>query len=124
MLRGSTAVATPRTTLLLVVLALLLLPAAVRGQVTDVLMGTVVAPGGIPLPGVRLTADSPETGVRRTVVTDLRGRYLILIPDGVGRYELRASILGFEDQVVLVGREPDLESIVTHFVLLPSAILL
>jgi len=124
MLPGSKAVVTPRTTLLLVVLSLLLLPEGARGQVTDVLLGTVVALDGAPLSGVRITADSPETGVRRTVVTDARGRYLILIPDGVGHYELRASILGFEDQVTLVTREPELESIVTHFVLLPSAILL
>ncbi len=61
--------------------------------------GTVVAgvagkPGGVPLPGVAITATNTLTGRRYTSATDADGVYTLKIPRN-GRYVLRAELAGF-----------------------------
>src|SRR5918993_1198806 len=59
---------------------------AIAGTVSD-------AQGGV-LPGVTVTLRNADTGLSRTIVTEVDGRYRVggLPP---GRYELRAELQGF-----------------------------
>jgi len=61
--------------------------------------GTVVAgaagkPGGIPLPGVAITATNTLTGKKYTTATDVDGNYAMKIPRN-GRYVVRIELTGF-----------------------------
>ena len=62
---------------------------------TPSVLGHVVDPGGLPLPGVAMTLRPSDGGAPLTVTTDDGGRYEF---DGVpqGRYDLDASLDGFE----------------------------
>jgi carboxypeptidase family protein len=75
-----------------------LLAAPLAGQVgvsTDLITGTVTDQDGAPLQGATIEAMSLETRVLRSAVTDPRGRYRILFPDGGGRYQIYARSLGY-----------------------------
>src|SRR3954469_16459460 len=63
---------------------------------TPSVMGHVVDPGGLPLPGVAVTLRPSDGGTPLTATTDEGGRYEF---DGVpqGRYDLDALLEGFED---------------------------
>jgi hypothetical protein len=61
--------------------------------------GTVVAglagkPGGVPLPGVAVTASNTLTGKKYTTTTDIDGMYAMTIPKN-GRYVVKAELAGF-----------------------------
>lgn len=63
------------------------------------LRGVVVAgaagkPGGVPLPGVSVTATNTLTGRKYVTATDVEGAYTMKIPRN-GRYVVRAEIAGF-----------------------------
>ena len=60
----------------------------------SVLAGTAGKPGGVPLPGVAVTATNTLTGRRYTAATDADGTYRLNIPCN-GRYVLRAELAGF-----------------------------
>ena len=62
---------------------------------TPSVLGHVVDPGGLPLPGVAVTLRPSDGGAPLTATTDDGGRYEF---DGVpqGRYDLDASLDGFE----------------------------
>lgn len=107
---------------LLAVLLLLAANAPVAAQASDILAGRVVGEEGRPLVGATVTATSVETGVVRSVLTDASGRYMILFPDGGGRYEVRVSFLGMADRVVAVVREADEEVLLTNIGMSPRAI--
>ncbi len=69
------------------------------GTVGGTVHGTVIAgiagkPGGVPLPGVAITATNTLTGRRYTSATDADGAYTLKIPRN-GRYVLRAELAGF-----------------------------
>ncbi len=69
--------------------------AAAWAQTTSTIVGTVVQPGGGPVPGTVITARQLDTGYARSAVTDADGRYALPnLP--VGPYELRAEISGFK----------------------------
>ena len=64
-----------------------------------VVHGTVVAgvagkPGGVPLPGVAVTATNTLTGRKYATATDADGAYTMRIPRN-GRYVIRVEIAGF-----------------------------
>jgi len=84
---------------LLVLTALLLAsPFALAAQVgvtTDIITGTVTDQDGNPLQGATVEAMSLETRVLRSALTDPRGRYRILFPDGGGRYQIFVRALGY-----------------------------
>jgi trimeric autotransporter adhesin len=63
----------------------------IRGTVVS---GTAGKPGGIPLPGVAVTATNTLTGRRYTTATDINGAYAMTIPKN-GRYVVRAELAGF-----------------------------
>jgi hypothetical protein len=76
--------------------------------------GTVVAgvagkAGGVPLPGVAITAKNTLTGKQYTTTTDIDGAYTMKIPRN-GRYVVRAELAGFAlatQEVVLNGIEAE-----------------
>ena len=71
---------------------------SVSAQTTSTLTGRVVDVSGAVLPGAEVAVRNTETGVQRSVVSDLDGRYAFgLLP--VGRYELRARLDGFRPLV-------------------------
>ena len=93
----------PVRTLLLFLL--LLLPGRLAAQEADVLTGRVVGPDGKALSGARVEAISVETEIVRTGVTDANGRYMIIFPDGGGRYVLRFTFLGMAEVVRQLTRD-------------------
>lgn len=73
-------------------------PAAPQPQ-GGTIRGTVVAetpgkPGGVPLPGVAVTATNTLTGRRYAAATSIDGTYAMTIPRN-GRYVVRAELAGF-----------------------------
>ena len=80
-------------------------PAPAQG---GTIRGTVVAgaagkPGGVPLPGVAVTATNTLTGKKYAAATAIDGTYAMTIPHN-GRYVVRAELAGFAvvtEEVVL-----------------------
>jgi trimeric autotransporter adhesin len=56
--------------------------------------GTAGKPGGVPLPGVAITATNTLTGKKYATATDVDGAYRMVIPKN-GRYVVRAELAGF-----------------------------
>ncbi|HEX4155940.1 MAG TPA: TonB-dependent receptor [Acidobacteriaceae bacterium] len=76
----------------------------IRGTVVA---GTAGKPGGVPLPGVAVTATNTLTGRKYAAATDINGAYSMSIPRN-GRYVVRAELVGFApvtQEVVLNGGE-------------------
>jgi uncharacterized membrane protein YgcG len=74
-----------------------------------VVAGTVGKAGGVPLPGVAITATNTLTGRKYATSTDIDGAYAMAIPRN-GRYVVRAELAGFAvvtQEVVLNGVEMD-----------------
>ena len=70
-----------------------------------VIAGTLGKPGGVPLPGVAITAKNTLTGKQYTTTSDVDGVYTMAIPKN-GRYVVRAELAGFAaetHEVVLNG---------------------
>ena len=63
----------------------------IRGTVVA---GTAGKPGGVPLPGVAITATNTLTGRKYSTATDIDGAYAMAIPRN-GRYVVRAELAGF-----------------------------
>jgi hypothetical protein len=75
---------------------------AIKGMV---IAGTAGKPGGVPLPGVAVTAKNTLTGRQYTTTTDVDGKYAMTIPKN-GRYVVRVELAGFAaetHEVVLNG---------------------
>ncbi len=95
-------------------------PAAAAAQVgttTDVLTGTIRDPAGKPLAGATVTVTSVETQVARTRQTDAKGRYVIVFPEGGGRYQLSARSIGLAPRTVLVQRQVDEDQLIANLTL-------
>jgi hypothetical protein len=83
--------------------------AAAQGGTIEgrVVAGVVGKAGGIPLPGVAITATNTLTGKKYGTSTDIDGAYAMSIPRN-GRYVVRAELAGFAvatNEVVLNGVE-------------------
>ena len=101
---------------------LFLLAGRAAAQEADVLTGRVVDASGQPVAGARVEAISVETEISRSTITNADGRYLILFPDGGGRYVLRITFIGMADVVRTVVREGQEELLVTNVTMQPEAI--
>ena len=72
-----------------------------------IVAGTAGKPGGIPLPGVAITATNTLTGKKYATATGIDGAYAMTIPKN-GRYVVKAELAGFAtvtQEVVLTGVE-------------------
>ena len=95
----------------------LLFPPAGYGQVgstTDILTGVIIGMDDAPLAGAQVEATSIETQITRRQVTDVRGRYTIVFPDGGGQYQLMVRAIGLAPQRLLVVRRADEDRLVTN----------
>ncbi|HEX6693177.1 MAG TPA: TonB-dependent receptor, partial [Longimicrobiales bacterium] len=108
----------------LVVLALALIPAVARAQDADVITGTVTGPDGKAVVGARVEVVSIETEISRSGVTDGKGRYMILFPDGGGRYVLRITYLGLADVIRTIQRSGEEDLLLTNVQMAVGAIAL
>jgi hypothetical protein len=80
-------------------LCAMLLPAAVRAQVTTAtLLGTVADQTGAALPGATVTIRDQETGRVRTLASDHQGRYQAPALEP-GTYELKVELSGFQTSI-------------------------
>ena len=66
-----------------------------------VVAGTVGKPGGIPLPGVAVTATNSLSGKKYSTTTDVTGEYAMAIPRN-GRYVVKVELAAFAAQTVEV----------------------
>src|SRR5262245_9936846 len=83
---------------LFVMLFSVLMTAGAWAQTTAQVSGTVKDQTGAVLPGAEVTATQTETAIKRTVVTDETGSYLLTnLP--VGPYRFEASLPGFRTYV-------------------------
>ena len=77
---------------------LCLIPAALRAQAnpgSDILMGRVTDLAGRPVADAQVGATSRRTGVTRSYVTDVEGRYKIFFPETAPEYTLLVKRMGF-----------------------------
>ena len=105
----------------LLFLLLLFLPGRLAAQEADVLTGRVTGPDNRPMSGVRVEAISAETEIVRTGVTDNNGRYMIIFPDGGGRYVVRFTFLGMAEVIRQLTRDGE-ELLVTNVQMSTTAI--
>src|SRR5689334_5091446 len=77
-------------------IAVLLLPSALRADVTGAILGTVTDPSGAGVPGAKVTLRNVDTGSVRTARTDDLGGYEFLaVPVGEG-YTVSVEAAGFQ----------------------------
>src|SRR6266851_156894 len=65
------------------------------------LTGTVLDPGGAVIAGASVTLEHPDSGLKRTAITDDRGEFHFG-PLPPGEYRLRVNATGFAERTVLV----------------------
>ncbi len=109
----------------LAVLAGMALPAAARAQVgatTDVITGVVSDSTGRPLGEATIEAFSLETQITRRQLTDPRGRYTIVFPDGGGQYRMTARMIGMAPRTTTLSRQADEDRLVWNVALGTSII--
>src|SRR4051812_48149685 len=90
----------------------------------DVITGTVTGPDKRPIVGARVEAVSMESEIVRSGLTDAKGRYFILFPDGGGRYILRITYLGMADIIKQIQRSGDEEMILNNYTMAEGAVTL
>jgi hypothetical protein len=103
----------------------LLAPAAVRSQVgatTDIITGVVSDSAGQPLAEASVEALSLETQITRRQLTDARGRFTIVFPDGGGQYQMTARMIGMAPHTSTVARQADEDRLVWNVKLGTSVI--
>jgi hypothetical protein len=105
----------------LLFLLLLFMPVRLAAQEADVLTGRVTGPDNRPMSGVRVEAISAETEIVRSGVTDANGRYMIIFPDGGGRYVVRFTFLGMAEVIRQLTRDGE-ELLVTNVQMSTTAI--
>ncbi len=75
-----------------------LVAASARAQVSAILSGTVTDQSGAAISASTVAAESVDTGVARSTVTDAQGHYQFFsLP--VGQYEIRSGKAGFTEEV-------------------------
>ncbi len=108
----------------LVALLAVSLPASLQAQVgstTDILTGKVGGPGGAPLVGVRVDATSVETQVTRSKLTNDKGQWTIVFPDGGGAYRVTFKYLGMAPLTITMAHQADEDRLVANVSMSPVA---
>ena len=103
-------------------LALLLVFSAItvrplHAQSTDIIVGTVTDGTGKPVAGAKVDAFSIETEVTRSGITNDKGQYRIVFPDGTGQYRISVKAIGKNPQIFNVARGTDDDRIVLNITL-------
>src|SRR5688500_7490656 len=93
------------------------LPAPLLAQVgstTDIILGRVTGPDSLPLENARVEITSAESGITRNRLTNAKGQYSIVFPDGSGAYTLRVTYLGMAPFQTTVQRQADEDRLVAN----------
>src|SRR5512141_2525629 len=101
------------------------LPSVARAQVgatTDIITGVVTDSAGQPLADASVEALSLETQITRRQLTDQRGRYTIVFPDGGGQYTMTARLIGMAPHTATLVRQADEDRLVWNVKLGTSVI--
>ncbi|HET7458374.1 MAG TPA: carboxypeptidase-like regulatory domain-containing protein, partial [Gemmatimonadaceae bacterium] len=108
--------------LLLLALFAVARPAAAQiGGTTDIITGTVVGPGNVPVAGAHVEVTSAETGITRTKTTNDKGQYTLLFPDGGGQYTVTVRALGLAPRQFALTRQADEDRLVANVTMSPAA---
>ena len=111
----------------LLVGATVLLANPLRAQVgttTDLIVGRIVGPDTLALPGAHVDVTSLESGITRNKITGDDGRFSIVFPDGGGQYVVTVHYLGMAPVRLLVKRQADEDRLVANVQLIASPVLL
>jgi hypothetical protein len=90
-------------------------PVSAMGQVgstTDIILGRVTGPDSVPLENARVEVTSAESGITRNRLTNAKGQYSIVFPDGGGTYQLRVTYLGMAPFQTTIQRQADEDRLV------------
>ncbi len=91
------------------------LPAKAQvGSTTDIILGRVTGPDSLPLENARVEVTSAESGITRNRLTNAKGQYSIVFPDGGGAYTLRVTYLGMAPFQTTVQRQADEDRLVAN----------
>src|ERR671915_53842 len=108
----------PLASLFLLAIGLLVSrPVPLRAQVgstTDIILGRVTGPDSLPLENARVEATSAESGITRNRLTNAKGQYSIVFPDGGGTYQLRVTYLGMAPLQTTIQRQADEDRLVAN----------
>ncbi|HSJ63448.1 MAG TPA: carboxypeptidase regulatory-like domain-containing protein, partial [Gemmatimonadaceae bacterium] len=91
--------------------------AAQLGSSTDIIAGTVLGPGDLPLSGATVQVTSIETGITRSKTTNDKGQFTLLFPDGGGQYRIVVRFLGMAPQERTIARVADEDRLMANFTL-------
>jgi hypothetical protein len=100
---------------ILTLAAMALMPSALAAQVgatTDIITGVVTDTAGRPVVDASVEALSLETQITRRQMTDGRGRFTIVFPDGGGQYQMTARMIGMAPHTATLTRQADEDRLV------------
>jgi hypothetical protein len=84
------------------------------GSTTDIILGRVTGPDSLPLENARVEVTSAESGITRNRLTNEKGQYAIVFPDGGGAYQLRVTYLGMAPFQTTIQRQADEDRLVAN----------
>jgi hypothetical protein len=84
------------------------------GSTTDIILGRVTGPDSLPLENARVEVTSAESGITRNRLTNAKGQYSIVFPDGGGSYSLRVTYLGMAPFQTTIQRQADEDRLVAN----------
>src|SRR5687768_9374165 len=84
------------------------------GSTTDIILGRVTGPDSLPLENARVEVTSAESGITRNRLTNAKGQYSIVFPDGGGAYQLRVTYLGMAPFQTTIQRQADEDRLVAN----------
>jgi hypothetical protein len=87
------------------------------GATTDIILGKVVNPEGVPMPGVSVRVVSTETQIGRNATTNTSGRFTVIFPDGGGNYRVTAKFVGYTPVTIAVNRAADEDRLMANITL-------
>src|SRR5687768_8149269 len=84
------------------------------GSTTDIILGRVTGPDSLPLENARVEVTSAESGITRNRLTNAKGQYSLVFPDGGGAYTLRVTYLGMAPFQTALQRQADEDRLVAN----------
>src|SRR5688500_18279193 len=81
---------------------------------TDIILGRVTGPDSLALENARVEVTSAESGITRNRLTNAKGQYSIVFPDGGGAYTLRVTYLGMAPFQTTIQRQADEDRLVAN----------
>ena len=89
------------------------------GSTTDIILGRVTGPDSLPLENAQVAVTSAESGETRRRLTNAKGQYSIVFPDGGGNYTLRVTYLGMAPFQTTIQRQADEDRLVANVQMSP-----